>query len=363
MATKRKRGSPSTEEYEFDFVGEDDSRFFTERFGRRMNAMNNRYSLPTDEDEVKRSEFHHRVLNWVLGGRNYAGPVKELLDNSQRIKPNRILDMGTGGGIWAIDIADEFSEVEVIGVDLAPIQSRFEICDLDQRKLPYESEHFDVVHARSMHHGIKNYPQFLQEITRILVRPSRYHLLSTSITPRTQRPGGILLITEPETDPLLNGRLSSQLSDSDFEINARGWHELWKTYRRCLHAKGIDLSVPRRLRNLLKDTRAFRKVTTQLTDVPVGFWPEGKYDTQLSIGQLSWMEHDLLLPAMEPLLMDMSRKTKDEVKLLIQKAQHDLYYPKDRLSRRIHVVHAIKKIGEPQAIRMRGKIIKFNTPR
>ncbi|KAF7968752.1 hypothetical protein HWV62_29543 [Athelia sp. TMB] len=146
----------------------------------------------------------------------------------------------------AIDIADEFSDVEVIGVDLAPIQNRFEICDLDQRKLPYESDHFDVVHARSMHHG---------------------------------RPGGILLITEPETDPLVNGRLSSELSDSGIELNVRGWHELWQTYRRCLRAKGIDLTIPKRLRKLLTDTRAFRKVTTQAADVPVGFWPEGKFIT------------------------------------------------------------------------------------
>ncbi|KAF7971965.1 hypothetical protein HWV62_19357 [Athelia sp. TMB] len=173
---------------------------------------------------------------------------------------------------------------------------------------------------------MENYPQFLEEVVHIL------------------RPGGILLITESEVDPLLNGHFSSELSISGVNINVRGWHELWKSYRKCLQAKGIDLTVPKRLRKLLNGTQAFKKIVAQLSDVPVGFWPED--ETQLSIGQLSWMEYDLLLPAMEPLLMEMSHKTQDEVKLIIQNAQHDLYYPQDKLSMRMHIVHAIKKHRE-----------------
>jgi methylase of polypeptide subunit release factors len=32
--------------------------------------------------------------------------------------PHRILDVGTGTGIWAIDMADQYLMAEVIGVDL-----------------------------------------------------------------------------------------------------------------------------------------------------------------------------------------------------------------------------------------------------
>ena len=34
----------------------------------------------------------------------------------------RVLDCGTGTGIWAIEYADLHPESEVIGVDLSPIQ-------------------------------------------------------------------------------------------------------------------------------------------------------------------------------------------------------------------------------------------------
>lgn len=39
--------------------------------------------------------------------------------------PARILDLGTGTGIWAIDMADKYPEAEVIGVDLSVIQPKW----------------------------------------------------------------------------------------------------------------------------------------------------------------------------------------------------------------------------------------------
>lgn len=37
-------------------------------------------------------------------------------------KIERVLDLGTGTGIWAIDFADMHPEARVFGVDLSPIQ-------------------------------------------------------------------------------------------------------------------------------------------------------------------------------------------------------------------------------------------------
>ncbi|KAF7983374.1 hypothetical protein HWV62_22369 [Athelia sp. TMB] len=293
--------------------------------------MNHRYSLPADDDEVKASIATQNpsaplVVQWLFAGKNYVGPTKEVLLNAQRHKSPRLLDIGTGGGQWAIDMADEFRDVEVIGADLAPIQPRFELCDFDLGKIPYPSRHFDLVHAR-----IKDYPRFLREVARIL------RVDATS----SQRPGGLLLVIEADTIPVINGNLAADVARSGQYTNVAGWAKLWNAYRTCLKSKGIDLNIPRNMRRLLNSTGAFTKVVTRSTDVPIGFWPQD--DTELTIGQLAWMEHDLLLPAMEPILREQCYKSDSEVKLLIENAQRDLYYPKDRLATRLHVIHAMKK--------------------
>ena len=36
--------------------------------------------------------------------------------------PGRILDVGTGTGIWAIEMGDEYPSAEIVGTDLSPIQ-------------------------------------------------------------------------------------------------------------------------------------------------------------------------------------------------------------------------------------------------
>ncbi|KZP09273.1 S-adenosyl-L-methionine-dependent methyltransferase [Athelia psychrophila] len=290
--------------------------------------MNKRYMLPADADEVKRSELNHRMIQFLLAGANYVGPVKNIISvNSAK---SDILDMGTGGGNWAMDIADEFEgRVEVIGVDLAPVQPRdvpanctFELCDLDQYDIPYPDGCFDVVHARCMHHGIKNYPRFLLEVSRMLC------------------PGGIFIIIEPDTDPIINGEFWTDIWRSGRETRVPGWVALWRLYHICLQGKGIDLAAPKRLRNMLQKTGGFAKVVTQQADAPIGFWPQD--DTQLTIGQQSWMQNDLLLPGTLPLLLSTSGQPREKVIDMVKAAQHDLYHSRDKLATRFHVVHARK---------------------
>jgi methylase of polypeptide subunit release factors len=42
--------------------------------------------------------------------------------NEPGVNVKRVLDVGTGTGIWAIDYADEHPDTQVVGVDLSPIQ-------------------------------------------------------------------------------------------------------------------------------------------------------------------------------------------------------------------------------------------------
>lgn len=314
---------------QISFVGENDSQYFYQLHGRRFNVLNQRYPLPTDEDEVRRAELHHRMLQFLFGGKNYVGPVSDVLAPKEGQERRRVLDLGTGGGHWAIDLADEFQTAEVIGVDLAPIQPRevpenctFELCDLEEQFLPYPSEHFDVIHARFMHTGIANYPHFLCEIARML------------------RPGGLVILIEPDWEPVADGKTATDLTRSGQPSGMRGWFALWEAYRRCLTDKGIDMATPRQLSSLLTNTRAFDRIVTQEGNIPIGFWP--KDPLALSIGQLAWMDYDAMLPALKPLFLNAGMK-EWEAKKLIEEAHQDLYYPLVRPSTRLHIVHAIKK--------------------
>jgi len=37
-------------------------------------------------------------------------------------KPAKVLDIGTGTGLWAMEMGDQYPECEITGVDLSPVQ-------------------------------------------------------------------------------------------------------------------------------------------------------------------------------------------------------------------------------------------------
>ena len=53
--------------------------------------------------------MHHEGMLLCMGGALYMAPVEDA---------QRVLDIGTGTGIWAIDYATDHPEAEVIGLDL-----------------------------------------------------------------------------------------------------------------------------------------------------------------------------------------------------------------------------------------------------
>ncbi|KAF8544016.1 S-adenosyl-L-methionine-dependent methyltransferase [Trichophaea hybrida] len=141
--------------------------------GRRYHVYfgTDRNILPADEIEKDRLDFYHDIFLIILHGKLHQAPIKAA--------PERILDIGTGTGIWAIEMADRYPTSEVIGTDLIPIQPpwappncRFEIEDVEE-EWPYPPNSFDFIHARQINQGIRDWPKVVSQFYRC-TKPGGY---------------------------------------------------------------------------------------------------------------------------------------------------------------------------------------------
>ncbi|KAI8955049.1 S-adenosyl-L-methionine-dependent methyltransferase [Xylaria longipes] len=116
--------------------------------GRRYHKFRHgRYPIPNDEYEQNREDMLHAMMLEATDGRRFFAPIPN--------HPLKILDLGTGTGIWAIEMADKYPSAEVLGVDLSPIQPpwipsncKFIIDDVEDT---WENgRDWDFVHLRNM---------------------------------------------------------------------------------------------------------------------------------------------------------------------------------------------------------------------
>ncbi|KAJ0344987.1 hypothetical protein COL154_005704 [Colletotrichum chrysophilum] len=95
-----------------------------------------KYSYPNDETESDRLEMQHNLFLVTYDNKLGTAPPN---DTSLGVEVKRVLDVGTGTGVWAVEFGDEHPEAEVLGVDLSAIQPdfappnvKFEIDDIEE---------------------------------------------------------------------------------------------------------------------------------------------------------------------------------------------------------------------------------------
>lgn len=131
--------------------------------GRRYHSYREgHYVLPNDDQEQDRQDLLHHVRNLTLNGALFRAPLGKNIQ--------RVLDIGTGTGIWAIDFADSYPSAEVIGTDLSPIQPswvppnlRFLVDDAESPWLFSASRPFDFIHVRDLGGAIADWPRLLRQ--------------------------------------------------------------------------------------------------------------------------------------------------------------------------------------------------------
>ncbi|KMP01131.1 UMTA [Coccidioides immitis H538.4] len=130
--------------------------------GRRYNGWRyGTYWGPNDEQASDNLDLFHHVFNLTFGGRTFLAPIGD--------NPQRVLDLGTGTGIWAMDFADEFPSAAVIATDVSAIQPtlvppnlEFQIDDFCE-PWTFRKESFDYIHARCIYGCSSDYPALYQE--------------------------------------------------------------------------------------------------------------------------------------------------------------------------------------------------------
>ncbi|KAF8460921.1 S-adenosyl-L-methionine-dependent methyltransferase [Kalaharituber pfeilii] len=226
--------------------------------GRRYHSYRKgEYVLPNDEKEQNRLDLFHHIFRMLLNGSLFAAPVADRLRqpfSSATGRRPRVLDLGTGTGIWAIDVADEFPNTEVVANDLSPIQPsnapfnvRFEVDDIES-PWPYSlSKSFDFIHCRTLGGAISNWQALYQ---------NAYNHLT---------PGGWFEVTE------LRMRFDSDLPGCE-NSTAR---EITYLYIRALALIGKQAEVAHLHRKWMIDA-GFVNVTERLARIPSSPWPRDK---------------------------------------------------------------------------------------
>lgn len=195
------------------------------------------YLLAHDLPEHKRLEFQHFFLKGLLHA-NYLAPLEEKSTAS-------ILDVGSGTGRWAIEMAQHFPQSTVTGIDLqaitisAPLNTVF-IQHNALEGLPFISDCFDYVHSRLLVAGIPaaSWEHLLREYARVT------------------KPGGWIELLEGGTTIINAGPQTKQY--------LAWWDQLSQR-------RGINASLINQLPLIMQQV-GIQNVQSRLIHAPIGNW-------------------------------------------------------------------------------------------
>ena len=131
------------------------------------HAIDYQYAFPNDEGEQERLDIQYHGMRLSINNKMYHAPLAR--------DPEAILDIGTGTGIWCMDVADAFPAAGVIGVDISPIQPawvppnlHFEVFDAEQ-PWTFADDRFSLVHTRIMNgFSLRDWPGFYEKAFKTL---------------------------------------------------------------------------------------------------------------------------------------------------------------------------------------------------
>ncbi|KAK1638620.1 methyltransferase domain-containing protein [Colletotrichum phormii] len=263
-------------------------------YGRRYHAFRpGSYAFPNDELEMERMDVAHALMVKSIGNRLFLAPLREAT-------LHRVLDIGTGTGIWSVEMGDIFGNAEIIGNDLSPIQPgwvpanvKFEIDDVES---PWINEHkYDYIFCRYMLISIQDWPRLIRNM---------YDNLNT---------GGWVEIQD------MDGLYYSEDGTYTEEHATRQWN---KQYIDACEAMGRTARPGPQLEGWAREA-GFQNVTHEKFKAPIGPW--AKNDHYADVGMLNLIQ---LLNGLEGFTLKIFcgflGQTKEEVMVLLAKVRKEL---------------------------------------
>ena len=134
--------------------------------GRSYHAFQSmkKYFAPNDESEQIRMELQYLAWMLVTKGKLSHVPAETF---------PRVLELGTGIGVWALEMGEEHREASIIAIDISPIQPSwvtsnvwFQLDDVENY-WTFRSDYFDLIHSGQMLSGtIVNILRYFQQAFR-----------------------------------------------------------------------------------------------------------------------------------------------------------------------------------------------------
>lgn len=286
----------------FNYVVENGRRYHRFREGK--------YNFPNDDAEQEREDMKHAMIVNLCQALHFA-PVEH---------PQNVLDMGTGTGIWAIEMGDQYPSSAILGVDLSPIQPawvppnvKFMVDDIESPWL-HPQNHFDLIHSRHIVMAIKDWPN--------LLRNAYDHL----------KPGGWLELQEVHHFPQAS-------SDTELDL-MEPLVKFWANVSAGLGALGVDFTKTQQLAQLVRDA-GFVNVTERIFHIPIGTWPKNK---TLKICGLWWKT--ILMDGLSPIALGPFTRglgwTRDEVEAFLVNVRKSLKETPGNTYMPLHIIYAQK---------------------
>ncbi|KAG8875872.1 hypothetical protein FRB97_004667 [Tulasnella sp. 331] len=284
------------------FNSDDDITLFKKLHGRAFASQSDGYMLPADDREHSRLDLQHNIVKFHLR-RLYPYPrwVEWLLRSGQA-QPPAVLDIGTGSGRWAVDMALQFPHAEVLGIDLVPPvllnvdtiphNCRFEVDDANL-SMAHHKNCFDVVHARSIDQGIHNYNGFIYEVAQ------------------TIRPHGILMLCLGSPQFYTEDRVPLPVTEPGQEGFTWLQALLYRAYKALHHRGNYGIDAPLYWERWLLANPNYENVQVFDYYIPIGAWKQGLDENDTWVADAMKINIMHVFEAFRPLLLTDGFSTED----------------------------------------------------